>query len=364
MQLWINVVNNKIFENIENILYSDDRKVAQWFLKNLPWEVYENLSPQYEFQVMSAMQIRKVLWWNIFKNIKWFYFWTDQCEFLLPTVEEIKRAIEILKNFDKKYVTKELKRFVFVTPYYWNLNIRKRLIEDLQYLNDNAKYINPKQWFVEVVVNDFWTLKLIKDFNNLKPLLWRLLVKTLKNPIVDTLWLEKNIHVPWEMMKNKTKEQIEKIKKELAENQKKWFSRTSLTNKYFVKWVLEEGISRFSIDYQYIIDFEYIQDYFDKLSKEKEINLNLDIWYPYALIFVGRLCDTSAIENIRRWYFPIDEVCPRTCWRYDLFVKNFETVWYKIIQRWNAQYKSQIELNLPKNVIDVYENRLIYQPLI
>ena len=128
MQLRINIVNNQIFENIESILYSDDRKVAQWFIKNLPWEIYENLSPQYELQVLSAMQIRKILGGNIFKNIKWFYFWTEQCEFLLPTIEEIKRAIDIMKQFDKKYVTKEIKKFVFVTPYYGNPQIRKRLI--------------------------------------------------------------------------------------------------------------------------------------------------------------------------------------------------------------------------------------------
>jgi hypothetical protein len=61
MQLWINTINNNILENLESILYSDDKKLAHWFLKNLPGEVYEKLSPQYELQVMSSMQIRKLL---------------------------------------------------------------------------------------------------------------------------------------------------------------------------------------------------------------------------------------------------------------------------------------------------------------
>ncbi len=358
MQLWINTPNLKILENIESILFSDDRKVAKRFMENLPWEVYENLSPQYEIQVMSAMQIRKNLWGNIFKNIKGFYFWTEQCEFLLPTLDEIKKAIELIKKFDKKYVTKEIKKFVFVTPYYWNHTIRERLIENLQYINENAKYINPKLWYVEVVVNDFWTIKLIENFENLKPILWRLLVKTLKNPIVDTLGIEKNVHIPGKLMKNKTAEEIQNLKKQLAENQKKGFSRTSLTNKYFINWAKKNNIARFWIDFQNIIDFSHITDFF-----EKE-NLNLDIWYPYALVFVWRLCDTSAIENIKRWYFPTDEVCPRTCLKYDLFIKNFETVGYKIIQRWNAQYKTQLNLDLPKQTLEKYNFRLIYQPLI
>jgi len=354
MQLWINVVNNQIFENIESILFSDDRKVAQWFMKNLPGEIYEELSPQYEFQVISAMQIRKVLGWNIFKNIKWFYFGTEQCEFLLPTLDETKKAIELMKIFDKKYVTKDIKRFVFVTPYYWNQQIRKRLIENLQYLSENAKYINTKQGFVEIVVNDFGTLKLLKDFENLRPILWRLLVKTLKNPLVDTFGIEKNVHIPGSMMKNKSKKEIEQLKSQLAKNQMEWYSKTSLTNNFYTKFFEKYWIQRFWLDYQYVINFE-------DLAK---IDYEVDIYYPYALIFVWRLCDTSAIENIRRWYYPIDEVCPRTCRKYDLVIKNFETVGYKILQRWNAQYKSQIELDLPKDLVEKYEARLIYQPLI
>jgi hypothetical protein len=90
---------------------------------------------------------------------------------LLPTLDELKKAIDIIKQFDKKYVTKEIKKFVFVTPYYGHPTIRKRLLENLEYLNTNAKYINPKLGYVEVVVNDFGTIKLLKNFENLKPIL-------------------------------------------------------------------------------------------------------------------------------------------------------------------------------------------------
>lgn len=351
MQLRINTVNNFVLENLEQILFSDDRQVAHWFLKNLPWEVYENLSPQYELQVISSMQIRKVLWWWIFKNIKWIYFWTEQCEFLLPNVEEIKKAVELLKEFDKKYVSKDVKRFTFVTPYYGNLSIRKRLEEDLIYLNENASYINPKTKNVEVVINDYWTLNLLKHYPNLVPVMWRLLIKTLKNPIVDTFWLEKNVHVPWEMMKNKSQQEIEEIKKHIAQNQMKGFSRSTLTNDYYKKFLTKYNIERAGIDY--IENRKWLYD----------VDVNIDIYYPYGVVFVWRLCDTSAIDNIKRWYYPIDEVCPRTCMKYDLFIKNFETVWYKLLQRWNAQYKSATQLELEQSTIDKYDNRLVYTPL-
>jgi hypothetical protein len=32
-----------------------------WFLKNLPGEIYESLSPEYELQVQSALNITKTL---------------------------------------------------------------------------------------------------------------------------------------------------------------------------------------------------------------------------------------------------------------------------------------------------------------
>ncbi len=371
MQLWINTVTLQILENIENILFSDDRTIAQWFMKHLPGEVYEELSPQYELQVMSWMQIRKTLGGNVFKNIKGFYFGTEQCEFLLPTLDEVKKAIEFIKQFDKKYVTNKLKQFVFVSPYYWHRQIRQRLIEILQYLNENAKSINPQIWYVEVVVNDFGTLKLLQDFENLKPILGRLLVKTLKNPIVDTFGLEKNIHIPWVMMKNKSLEEIEELKKQLAAWQMEFFKTTSLTNDKFLAFFEKYGINRFGLDYLVNIDYKKIvqqsQTIGNAITDNKEAEnkgIELDIYYPYALIFVWRLCDTSAIENIRRGYYPVDEVCPRTCMKYDLFIKNFETVWYKLIQRWNAQYKTQINLFLPQEVVEDYRHRLIYQPLI
>jgi len=178
------------------------------------------------------------------------------------------------------------------------------------------------------------------------------LVKKLKNPIVDTLWIEENVHIAWESMKNKSTQEIKSMKKEVAENQIKWFWRSALNNEYFTKFFWKYWINRAWVDYQTAYPSIY------------ETDINIDIYYPYALIFVWRLCDTSAIENIKRWYYAIDEVCPRTCWKFDMFIKNFQTAWYKLLQRWNAQYKSQIELNISQQVVDKYENRLIYTPLI
>jgi hypothetical protein len=61
----------------------------------------------------------------------------------------------------------------------------------------------------------------------------------------------------------------------------------------------------------------------------------VDVYYPWALIFTGRLCDTSAVENPSRGYYATDDVCPRSCDRYDVSYK-IKTVGYKMIQRGNA----------------------------
>ena len=100
-------------------------------------------------------------------------------------------------------------------------------------------------------------------------------------------------------------------------------------------------------------------------NNSKEIStIWIDLYYPWAIIFTGRLCDTSAIENPSRWMYAVDEVWPRTCYKYDVSYK-IKTVWYKMIQRWNAWYRSEINLDFLKNeFVKDDNNRLIFAPFI
>jgi hypothetical protein len=179
-----------------------------------------------------------------------------------------------------------------------------------------------------------------------------LMIKTLKNPIVDTYWLEKNVHISWEQMKNKSEKEILNLKSELAANQRKWFGRSALDNIFYINFLKNLNTDRAWLDYL---------EWYHELYKP---DIDIDIYYPYAIVFVWRLCDTSAIEDVKKWYYPTDSMCPRTCWKYDLSIQNLETVWYKIIQRWNAQFKTQVKLWFDEETILKYNNRLIYTPLI
>ena len=88
------------------------------------------------------------------------------------------------------------------------------------------------------------------------------------------------------------------------------------------------------------------------------------MYYPWALVFSWRLCDTSAIENPSRWYYAVDDICPRTCNRYDVSYK-IKTVWYNLIQRWNAWYRSELNLDYLKEDFTKNENnRIVFAPFI
>ena len=93
-------------------------------------------------------------------------------------------------------------------------------------------------------------------------------------------------------------------------------------------------------------------------------NIGIDLYYPWALIFTGRLCDTSGIENPSRAMYATDDICPRTCNRYDVFYK-IKTTWYNMVQRGNSWYRSELNLDfLSDDFVKNSDNRLIFAPFI
>ncbi len=352
MQLYIHLPTNlKIFElfveNKDYILWwksKDEREVAWFFLKNFPWEVMNDLSSQYETNFVSLRKLKQIDN-NITNNIQWIYYGSDNCEYLSPTKQELEKALELYEQANKKYFFKKWKKwFVFVTPYVgWKM--LERLKESLDYLNS--------QWKFEVVVNDLWVLRHIqKNCPNLKPIVWRVFHKLLKTPLVDTYW--NHAHVPGEKMKNATPQQIDILQQEIVKNQNDFYNSIELSFKPYIKFLEKNNIERVWTDFMNKREKLYQKDY------EKW----LDLYYPWALVFTGRLCDTSAIENPERWNYAIDEVCPRTCWRYDLFYK-LKTVGYDLIQRWNSAFRLELEIErLDEKFIYNKNNRIVYAPFV
>ena len=352
MNLYIHLPTNlKILElfveNKEYILWwnsKSEKEIAAFFLKNFPGEVMNELSPQYETNFVSLRKLKQIDD-NILNNIQWIYYWSDNCEYLAPTKLEIEKALNLYNEANKKYFFKKWKKwFVLVTPYAWN-KIIERLKESLDYLNE--------QWNFEVVVNDLWVLRYIQNScNNLKPIVGRLLHKLMKTPLVDTYW--NHAHVPGAKIKNATPQQIDMLQQEIVKNQNNFYNSIELSFKPYIKFLDKNNIERVWTDFMASREKLYQKKY------EKWI----DLYYPWALVFTGRLCDTSAIENPERWNYAVDEICPRTCWKYDEFYK-LKTVGYDLIQRWNSGFRSEIDIErLDKDFIYNKQNRIIYAPFV
>ena len=352
MQLFIHIWTNLNYFDLLNkwkllSQWKWDRDLASFFMSNFPWELAESISPQYEVNFMAIREIKKRFWPDAFNKIDWIYYWSDNCEFLVPTKIEIEKAIEKFKEFNKNFPPHRIRTFTFVTPYTWN-KMLERLEESLEYLNSlNIK--NP----IEVVVNDLGTLRLLNTkYKNLKICFGRLIHKLLKTPLIDTYWYE--AHPAWELIKNKTEQEKLSLREEIVKWQMKFYNSSEISLDIFKNFLKKYSIDRVALDFM-----EKREDLYKNTS-----NVWIDLYYPWALIFTWRLCDTSAIENPSRWMYAVDDICPRTCDRYDVSYK-IKTVWYNMIQRWNSWYRSELNLDFLNNeFIKNEDNRLIFAPFI
>lgn len=350
IHLWTNLEYFELL-NKEKLLSQgkQDREIASFFMQNFPGELADTISPQYEINFMALREIKRRFGNDYFNKIDGIYYGSDNCEYLVPTRIEIEKAFEYFKDFDKVLPPHRVRTFTFVTPYVGD-KMMKRLEESLHYLN-TLKTKNK----IEVVVNDFWVLRVCNQkYKNLDIIFWRLIHKILKTPLVDTFGYE--VHPAGEKIKNTTQQEQNKLKEEIIKHQMKFYNSAEVSLDVYRNFLRKYKIERVALDYM-----EKREQLFDN-TRYGEIGV--DLYYPWALIFTWRLCDTSAIENPQRWYHATDDICPRTCNRYDINYK-IKTVWYKMTQRGNAWYRSELNLDyLSEAFIKNNHNRLIFAPLI
>ena len=350
--------------------WKKDRDLASFFMQNLPWELAESISPQYEINFMWIREIKKRFSGEAFNKISGIYYWSDNCEYLAVTKHEVIQALDLFKEFNTNFPPHCVRTFTLVTPYVGNTMLAK-LEETLEYLN-NLNIKNP----IEVVVNDFWVLRVIfQKYTNLKIIFWRVIHKVLKTPLIDTYWYE--AHPAWNKIRNKSEQEKLALRDEIVKWQMKFYNSSEVNLDIYQNFLQKYGVERVALDYM-----EKREDLFRKAgwthrftpTRQNNVGPDLcvcpeetiwiDLYYPWALIFTGRLCDTSAIENPSRWYYATDDICPRTCNKYDVSYQ-VKTVWYKMIQRWNAWYRSELNLDfLPESFTKNKANRLVFAPFI
>ncbi|QFR39364.1 hypothetical protein A9Q91_03975 [Candidatus Gracilibacteria bacterium 28_42_T64] len=326
-----------------------DREVANFFMENFPGELTVDVSPQYEVNFMGIREIKKKFGQDAFNKIEGIYYGSDNCEYLAAYKNEIEQAIEEFKIFNKNYPPHTVRTFTFVTPYVGDTMLAK-LEESLEYLN-NLKIKNP----IEVVVNDFGVLRLLnKKYTNLKPIFGRLIHKILKTPLIDTFGYE--AHPAGENIKNKTDQEKLKLREEIVKWQMKFYSSSEMSLDVYKNFLQKYKIERVALDFM-----EKRENLYDN---SRFHGTGVDVYYPWALIFTGRLCDTSAIESPSRGMYATDDICPRTCNRYDVSYK-IKTVGYNMIQRGNAGYRSELHLDyLQDDFVKNDNNRLVFAPFI
>lgn len=354
MELFIHLGTNLEYFDLLNdgdllSKWKKDKDLASFFMQNFPWELATDISPQYEVNFMWIREIKKKFWVDAFNKIGWIYYWSDNCEYLAPTKKELEQAIEKFQLFNKNFPPHRVRSFTLVTPYVWD-KMLDRLEEWLEYLN-SLKIKNK----IEIVVNDYWVLRLINSkYTNLKPIFWRIIHKILKTPLIDTFGYE--VHPAGELIKNKSEQEKLKLRDQIVKWQMKFYNSSEVSLDIFRNFLSKYSVDRVAIDYM-----EKREKLFDN-SRFWEIWI--DLYYPWAIIFTGRLCDTSAIENPSRWMYATDDVCPRTCNRYDVSYK-IKTNWYNMIQRWNAWYRSEVNLDfLTDEFCKNDNNRLVFAPFI
>lgn len=329
--------------------WKSDKDIAQFFMQNFPWELAETISPQYEVNFETLREIKRKFWPEAFDKISWVYYGSDNCEFLSAYKNEVEKAIDAFFEFNKKFPPHKVRTFVFVTPYVGDTMLGY-LEESLAYLNE-LTIKNP----IEVVVNDFWVLRLLeKKYTRLKPIFWRVIHKLLKTPLIDSSGYD--VHPAGELIKNKSVQEIEKMKDEIVKWQLRFYRSSEGTLSQYQKFLKNHTIGRVTLDFM-----EKREELYDNTRFG---DTGIDLYYPWALIFTGRLCDTSAIENPSRWFYATDEICPRSCNRYDISYK-IQTSYYHMLQRGNAWFRSEINLDyLPEAFIKNTNNRFIYAPFV
>lgn len=354
MEIFIHLGTNLEYFDLLNewfllSLWKKDRDIASFFVSNFPGELAETISPQYEVNFLAIREIKRKFWVDAFNKIWWIYYWSDNCEFLLPTVKEIEAAFTKFLEFNKKYPPHKVRSFTLVTPYIWNGMIN-RLEETLAYLNSFKT-----RYDIEVVLNDYWTLNLLTTkYTNLKPIFGRLIHKLMKTPLIDTYGYD--VHPAWELIKNKTEQEKTRLKEEIIKWQLKFYSSAEAWLDLYRGFLKRHSINRVALD--------YMQKREELYDNSRFWDIWIDLYYPWAIIFTWRLCDTSWIENPARAYYAIDEICPRTCNRYDIFYK-VKTIWYNMIQRWNAGYRSELNLDyIKEDFIKNPNNRFIFAPFV
>jgi hypothetical protein len=236
------------------------------------------------------------------------YFGNEFCQNIIPTKKQISKAFS--------WALKNNIQFVFVLPYITNNKIKT---------TDNLlNLLNDKKQNIEIIFNDWGTLALILKYQNLKPVLGRLLTKQRKDPIAHDIITNQQNKIKLAVIDGK--KTIVKSK-QVPQSLKTYFQKSFLDVPHVMDFMTANKIKRYELD---------LLPWGIKIKTNNKIKLS--VYYPYVNITTTRYCGAINLKYIK--------ICSRIC-RSQTMKVGINKLKYPYIIKGNAVF-----YKISKNILD------------
>lgn len=259
---------------------------------------------------------------NLFERVKGVYFGNDTCEQLIPSADEVLKALAFCR--EKKW------EFAYVTPYV-GPDAMDRLSRNFEALRSEAPG-------TEVVVNDFGVLRFLRtNYPELVPTLGRLFVKLKRDPRFSRTGFP---------ISSENIEDLGNVQK----NQSETLRNCSLDVPVYRDFLRKKGIVRVATD--------FVPSGVDHAGW----GFPTDAYWPWIYVMSGRACMVAAQTQPGKAKHPTDEPCRRQCQEYELQIDGEAYGAYDTVQRGNAVWMNGT--GLFDHVLAGGFGRLVYEPFI
>lgn len=199
-----------------------------------------------------------------------FYFGTEFCQFLLPSVEDIEKVCKF--SYDKKL------EFSFVTPF-----ITDSYIDKLVDLLDVVNHYNRNN---EIIFNDWGVFYLIKDcYKDFHCIPGRLIDKTLRDPRYSAYEYENSF----------------------SKAGLRFLQRPNITSCSYKCYLRTNNLSR--------VELDVLPQGFD-FSDSEIAPFKLSVYLPFGHLTTGRQCMMRMLNREPDRKFILDDSCTKNCLKY------------------------------------------------
>lgn len=299
-----NVLHDEI-NNMEFALFLND--MNRYEGKNI-CNYKQNIGNYVEngLQSISNMLSKHELFEN--KEFKYLYFGNEFCEYKIPTIDQLKKFLEISKM-------EELIP-VFVTPVVTDFGIRR--------ISECLNYLNSYEGKISIVVNDFGVMQLLKKGrNNFEIIAGRILDK----------------------LSHESRASYEELYEYYGEEGIKYATIPGILSEKHMKILDNYNVGRYEFD----------------LPKVGIVAINkntkLSLYWPYSYETTGRVCVFRSFDKIANDKFSVGDACKMNC--INTIIERITTssitnTKYYLFQMGNTMFyvNEKIDLNQISNTFD------------